>query len=64
MNLLCGYHANNSDTCKWVIENFDEITDNITVSNWVKACKEYLQSHNDGPVTVSIGQQVVKQTTR
>jgi len=60
MDLLCGYHAKNSDTCKWVIENFDEITDNITVTNWVKACKEYLQSHNDGPVMVSIGQIVGK----
>ena len=56
MNILCGYHAKNPDTCKWVIENCDENVDNITVKIWINACKEYLQSHNDGPDQVSTGQ--------
>jgi hypothetical protein len=60
MDLLCGYHAKNVDTCKWVIQNCDENTDNITVKAWIRACKEYLQSHNDGPATVSTEQSVKK----
>lgn len=43
MNLLCGYHAKNVDTCNWVIFNYDGETDNITVKDWVEACKEYLK---------------------
>ena len=49
MNILCAYHAKNVDTCKWVIANYNENTSNITVNAWVKACKEYLESINDGP---------------
>ena len=58
MDVLCGYHAKNLDTCKWVIENCDENVDNITVKIWINACKEYLQSINDGPDQVSTGQRV------
>ncbi len=64
MNLLCGHHAKDPHVCRWVIENCDENTDNITVREWVKACKEYLKSYNDGPDLVSTGQLVGKQTTR
>ena len=49
MNILCAYHAKNVDTCKWVIANYNENTSNITVNAWVKACKKYLESINDGP---------------
>jgi hypothetical protein len=56
MQVLCGYHAKNAETCKWVIENCSYPTDNTTVIKWVEACKEYLQSHNDGPAMVSTGQ--------
>jgi len=44
MNILCGYHAKNEDTCNWVISNYGNVTDNITVIAWVAACKEYLNS--------------------
>jgi hypothetical protein len=42
MNILCAYHAQNADTCRWVIANCDENIDNITVQLWIKACKEFL----------------------
>lgn len=54
MNLLCAYHAKSPDACRWVIANAEENSDNITVTNWVKACKEHLQSLYDGPDLVSI----------
>jgi hypothetical protein len=43
MDYLCGYHARNADTCKWVLENTDPDTDNITVQLWRQACKEFLE---------------------
>ena len=42
MNILYAYHAQNADTCRWVIANCDENIDNITVQLWIKACKEFL----------------------
>jgi len=42
MNVLCAHHAKDPDTCRWVIANCDENTDNITVRQWLEACKEYL----------------------
>jgi hypothetical protein len=53
MNILCGYHAQSADTCHWVINNYANSIGNITVELWVKACKEYLESINDGPALVS-----------
>ena len=53
MDILCAHHAKDPETCKWVIENCDENTDNITVKLWLKASKEYLESLCDGPVMVS-----------
>ena len=45
MNLLCAYHAQNVETCKWVLKNTDPNTDNITVKHWIEACKEFLAKH-------------------
>lgn len=42
MNILCAYHSQNVETCKWVLENIDPNTDNITVQLWIEACKEFL----------------------
>lgn len=44
MNILCGYHAKDPETCRWVIEHCSNQTDNNTVVLWVQACKEYLES--------------------
>ena len=46
MDLVPGYHAKSVDTCQWVIQNYEHVTDNITVVAWVAACKEYLNSLN------------------
>ena len=46
MNILCAYHAQNPDTCRWVIDNYEHSVGNITVEQWVQACKEYLESLN------------------
>lgn len=42
MNILCAYHAQNVDTCKWVLENTEPDTNNITVQLWREACEEFL----------------------
>jgi hypothetical protein len=42
MNILCAHHAQNADTCRWVLENTDPNIDNITVQLWRQACIEYL----------------------
>jgi hypothetical protein len=46
MDLIPGYHAKTEDICKWVINNYQQVTDNQTVVAWVAACKEYLNSLN------------------
>lgn len=46
MNLIPGYHAKSADTCHWVIQNYQHVTNNQTVVAWVAACKEYLQQLN------------------
>jgi len=45
MDILCGYHAKDIETCRWVIANCDPNTDNITVKLWIEACKKYLEEH-------------------
>jgi len=55
MNMLCGYHSKTREICQWVVDNVSEDTDNITVRMWVQQSREYLESLNDGPETVSIG---------
>ena len=42
MNILCAYHAQIVETCKWVLENTEPDTNNITVQLWREACKEFL----------------------
>ena len=44
MDLIPGYHAKTPDVCEWVIQNYEHVTDNITVVAWVAACQEYLNS--------------------
>jgi hypothetical protein len=44
MDLIPGYHAKNIETCSWVVNNYQHVTDNQTVVAWVDACKEYLNS--------------------
>jgi hypothetical protein len=46
MDLIPGYHAKTESACRWVINNYEHVTDNITVVAWVAACKEYLNSLN------------------
>ena len=41
MDLIPGYHAKNVETCSWVINNYEQVTDNQTVVAWVAACREY-----------------------
>lgn len=60
MDLLVGFHAKDLQTCQWVVDNVDDTVDNITVKNWVQACRDKLKSFNDGPALVSIGQVVQK----
>ena len=45
MNILCAYHAQNVETCKWVLENTESDTNNITVQLWREACEEFLANH-------------------
>lgn len=42
MNILCGYHAQSVDTCKWVLENTETNSNNTTVELWREACREFL----------------------
>ena len=44
-NILGAYHAQNIETCKWVLENTNESTDNITEQLWIQACKEFLANY-------------------
>jgi hypothetical protein len=46
MDLIPGYHAKTTDICHWVIQNYEQVTDNMTVVAWVAACQEYLKSLN------------------
>ena len=46
MDLIPGYHAKTESVCRWVIDNYEHVTDNITVVAWVAACKEYLNLLN------------------
>lgn len=46
MDLIPGYHAKSADTCEWVVKNYSDVTNNITVVAWVAACREYLQQLN------------------
>ena len=46
MDLIPGYHAKTADACRWVINNYEHVTDNQTVVAWVASCKEYLKQLN------------------
>jgi len=46
MDLIPGYHAKTESACRWVIQNYEHVTDSITVVAWVAACREYLNSLN------------------
>ena len=47
LNVLCAHHAKNIETCRWVLEQYEHNHDvnNISVVNWIKACKDYLQEN-------------------
>ena len=42
--LLCGFHSTDPEVCKWVIENYQNRTNqNKTLKEWVEASKQHLE---------------------
>jgi hypothetical protein len=42
--LLCGFHSTDPEVCKWVIENYQNRTNqNKTLKEWVEASKQQLE---------------------